>query len=418
MLLLRIIAALTFVGYITTSANAADPVESISEQAAHNNGANDADTICKKVGTGYFSIPGTTTCAALTGYASANIRYDLLDKEITVQTQYVGDAPFALYDIVDVPSSRAATRMRGEGQLVISTVTPTTKGVATSFLSINGLMGNGSYLMQMEQAYLNWNNITAGVHQSFFDTTPGYNYTEGISSFAKTPLVAYSYKFDDKSSLTLSVEDNNNRRTEEGVWALRAGQEIPDIVLSGRVNNDNSFWQASVAVTTLEDAGVRTCCNTTERDYGWAAQATAQFQFNYGEQSGRLLLGGAYTDGALSYLGPLSFASDYIMDSDGSMAKTQGISAIASYEHVWSANFKTAATLSGYQTWTRTQVFDWDTTGYQATVGLEYLPASNVVFGLEGNYISDSVQGTYFGEAGSRDVADYWRANTYLKRVF
>jgi opacity protein-like surface antigen len=415
---LKIAAIFAIIGGAIMPLHADDNPPSTPEQTAQTEQTSSSVSTCPDVGKGYFNIPGTSTCVAIKGSITGNVEHDIADDNLVVQTQYVGDTPFALYDTAEVPRSDRLTRMSAEAVMEISTVTPTSKGLAIAYLSLAGSVTSDFYSLMIEQASLNWNNITVGLHQSFFDFTPGYNNTAGYSSNEQAVLLAYEKDIGLKGALSLSIEDNGSRITEEGVWASRAGQNIPSVVLSGRYSSEHLTWQTAFAATSLEDAQETVCCGYPRGEFGWAAQTSVELRKNYGKQSGRFMVGAAYTDGALSYLGPILFASDYIVDSDGTIVKTKGASAIASYEHTWRADLRSAVSVSGFKTWTRTKDFDWDTFGLQATAGIEYIPASNILLGVEGSYYRDSVQGTYFDAKGSLDTVDFLRGRLYMKRTF
>ena len=131
---------------------------------------------------------------------------------------------------------------------------------------------------------------------------------------------------------------------------------------------------------------------------------------------GRFLFNGAYTNGALSYLGIPRFGTDYVSDVDGKIVKTRAYAAVASYEHVWKPNFKTTLSYSVYSLHSDMKNVDYRVKGSLAQFGAEYMPVPGLMVGTEVNYFRDSIRATQFGISGERDKVDILTGIAYIRR--
>lgn len=378
---------------------------------------NQAVLACTGAGSGFFLIPGTDTCLRIGGQITAWHEVNHARKDLYAETSYLVDAPMVVYDTVE-PRPRPA-KQTTESVLTFTTASMTDLGPLLTFASLKGAHSSDTSILHLDQAFIAAGGFTVGRRKSFFDYSTGYNFTEGYASDRTTNLAAYTHSLSEKASVTVSLEDNNERRVDDGVWALRGTQNLPDLVVAARL--DDNRWgnaQVSVAVQQLSDDRVTECCGPLRSTIAWAASAGVEFNPVILRHEGRLLLAAAYADGAMSYLGDSPFVTDYMVDGDGKIVRTSGFSLLASYEYHWSPKLKSMLTLSGLFARTKGRDLEWKPSGMLASLGLEYQPVPNLRLGLEGNYYRDLGRARYYGIAGERSSASLAKLKTYVARNF
>lgn len=407
----KILALGASAAFATTASSADYPPE---PEPSH---ATDAVLSCPGAGTGFFLLPGSETCLRIGGQVSVWHEASHAKRDLAAETFYVGDDPLVIYGTV-APQKRPASQTT-EAVLAITSASLTDYGPLVTHATIKGTHNRGSSILYLDQAFISAGGLTAGRRKSFFDFSTGYNFTEGYASDRVTNLAAFTMPLGTKASLTASLEDNGERRLDDGVWALRGTQSLPDLVVAARAEDPNlGVVHLSAALQKLSDDRTSTCCGPIRGTLAFAASAGVELNAALLGHQGRLLLSAAYADGAMAYLGHLPFLTDYVVDADGTIAKTSGFSLLASYEYLWSPRFKTMATVSGLFAKTKTRDLEWTPAGIMASLGAEYSPVAGMRIGIEGIYYRDFARAKYLGVKGERSVASLTKLKTYLARSF
>jgi hypothetical protein len=387
---------------------------------------------CTNIGRGFFRPPGQDVCLKIGLDLLYEGKGDFTRDEIYIETERLKltGTPAALYARNDVSDTVTRYRSRTSGTISLTAVSAlgnqpmvTHVGLrsgiddtnAADRRSDNDFSIPSTYL---DQAWVSAYGITAGLRGSLFDYSSGYGYSGGYASNSRTNAISYEKDIGEIANLGVSIEDNAFRRYQEGVWAKYGAQRYPDLVLRGRLTPSWGNVHAAVAAHSVNDS-----INSKEK-WGWAANAGVELRAKWsdvvgeaaGDMRGRLLLTGAYTKGALDYLGIPRFSADYIATPDGKIELTDGFSAMASYEHIWRPDLKTTATIAVYKTLNDIPDFRWEARGGLAQAGIEYMPAGNTYLGAEVTYFYDDVKGTYFGVEGNEISADFFQVYTYLRR--
>ena len=420
---------------------------------------------CASVGFGFFQIPGSQTCLKINMGVQFETKLDLVQNDITVQTLRLPTAAFPLGSVPIIEYlkqnlSQTANHYvpRETWQFGVTTVTPTDYGPLIAYgnfrnfpqltLANDRLNLNPSDSMLIDQAWMSFAGFTAGMHRSYFDfTQPGYGYIGGYSSLVNLNMLAYSHVFGDLVSATISLEDNASRVQQDGVLSGMGGQTQPDIVGQLRVAPSWATFQVAGALHKMTDGTANICCNATVHSKeGFALMSGLELRTKWsdifgakaGNSYGRLMISGAFAQGAMSYLGIPYFATDYVSEQDGTIRPSNGYSALISYEHLWNPFVKTTLTLSAYGARTHTQPtmitaytplqgqsfpaglfnFDYRVHGFAAQLGSAYTPVSNFVIGAEGNYTLDHVKANYAGVAGQPATVGIWSGSVYVQRNF
>lgn len=410
---------------------------------------------CEVLGKGFVQYPGSDTCFFVglniaTEYSREFVE-DELDVRVTrnpviVPGDAVGEA-FVILDTADVSSFPSLSQYRVNARTSFTAATPTEHGPLVSYFGVRFLpevtgevrtlvspgpvrpitIESNLDVVTLEYAWIKWAGITAGLHSSAFNFTPGLNYNTSYATDRKLFLFSYTTPIHDTAALTLSLEDNAARRVEAGDWANYGRVETPDFVAALNLAREWGNLHAAAAVHRISDAVA--CCKAVPPDiydhaYGWAATGGVEYRMKFGEQYGRILLSGAITDGAVDYLGAPYFATDYITDRDGSVVTTRGVSAVASYEHVWNPSLKSALSVSVYETETELSNLRWQVRGLLAQAGVEYMPTPNLVIGTEIGYTTDEARYTYralplppgVGTAVHDEKVGFFSAMIYARR--
>jgi hypothetical protein len=387
---------------------------------------------CTNVGRGFFRPPGQDVCLKIGLDLLYEGKGDFTHDEITIETQRLEPkgTPSALPERNDVSNTVTRYRSRTSGTISLTAVSAlgdqpmvTHVGLRSGIDDTNAADRRtdndfsipSTYL---DQAWVSAYGITAGLRGSLFDYSSGYGYSGGYASNGRTNAISYEKDFGEIANLGVSIEDNAFRRYQEGVWALYGAQRYPDVVLRGRLTPSWGNLHVAAAAHSVNDS-----INSKEK-WGWAANAAVELRTKWsdvvgeaaGDTRGRLLLTGAYTKGALDYLGIPRFSADYIATPDGSVELTDGFSAMASYEHIWRPDLKTTATIAAYRTLNDIPDFRWEARGGLAQAGIEYMPAGNTYLGAEVTYFYDEVEATYSGVEGGETSADFFQVYTYLRR--
>ena len=159
----------------------------------------------------------------------------------------------------------------------------------------------------------------------------------------------------------------------------------------------------------------------------WAGDAGGTRAYSYSPTGEQKPFGGSpqlFQTGE-SYLGAPFFASDYVAGVDGKLRLSSGSSGLISYEHLWTPNFKTTATLSAYSLHSSSDKsliggvpfdFDYKVRGWQAQVGAEYMPISNLSFGSEVSFSRDRASGSYSSVAATPIKVGVWGMYFYIRR--
>ena len=411
---------------------------------------------CSPLGLGYFKVYDGA-CLKFGADLRFQLGFDGAKRDILVQAQRLpsinninGGVPILLYSKNALRGTRR-TSPGFDAQVNATLVSETAFGPLVAFANVrasatigdtapaiqSNFQGPALFYKVVDQAWVSVAGFTLGLHRSYFDfPTPGYNFTEAYSSNRKLALVAYSAAVDN-ASFTLSVEDSNRRRVSDGIAARYASANSPDIVGQLRYTFSNGLVQAAGAYHQIRDKAANACCATgVKSSNGWAVTAGGELRTKWsdvfgpaaGDMYGRVMLSGAYADGALSYLQVPFFNVDYIADENGRINRSKGFSAVLAYEHLWSPTLKSTISYSIYRTSVTTGVatilpflpfnFNYKVSGGQLQVGTEALLQPDLTIGGQVAYTRDKVHAIYVGAPGSIARVGFASFLLYGRKVF
>lgn len=307
---------------------------------------------CAAFGTGFYYVPGTDTCLRLGGYTRAEGYYN-------TYTNY--------------PAGYDQTYSIGLFGLIMDARTNTEYGVLRSYMDMRFMWrtsdpwesGPNTAQFAPWNIYIQFSGFTFGYAQSFFDFYANANVLgtdpATIGDDVRTPLVAYTWEFQQGWAATVSIEDSATRdngvnpsdpTSPDAVENYQAGSRIPDFVANIGQTGDWGQFQLSGALHQINamlptEAGPFYVGSETTSSWGYALQAGLMFNLPFIAEGDSLYLQSAYVNGAVSYLGLVnpsdSFSPpDAYMNVDGSISKVSGWNFTAQFLHNWNEKWQSA----------------------------------------------------------------------------
>lgn len=297
--------------------------------------------VCSEHGKGFFYLPGSDTCLKIGGRVRADTQYQqTFDRggdsfnfgvQSRLQFDVRSNTPYGT-----VRAYMRYTFKHGDANWSSKYATADT-----------GVKGDAA----IDLAYIQFAGLTAGRAQSFFDFYANeYNFGALRDSDVKTQLLAYTATFSKDISLTLSLEDGNERRLYKGSIYSAAGQSAPDAV--GALMIKQGWGSAKLAAAVHQ---IRTAYDPKgkilDKDaiYGWAVKGGVKLDLPMIAPGDELWVEGAYSQGALSYIGgdykfhPNTAIAivDVYGNADSSIRKkTRGWSAMVDFLHYWTSSIR------------------------------------------------------------------------------
>jgi hypothetical protein len=356
---------------------------------------------CAQAGPGFAQLGTFNACARFGLDATAEVGHHFIRDDLYVEGARTDDrVPLVYYGSVPRETGREGLVGTLLVRPSVTLVAPTDYGPftvhvrASSTSSADRLEDVATGPMFLDDAWASVGPLTVGRRFSLFDYNPGFTYKPGYTSYRTTNVVALTSPLGNGAEATLALEDASERRRDEGVWAPYGEAKLPDVVGAFRLNGNWGNAQAAFAVHELTRADWPDCaCTGDAKELGFAGSAGVEYRQKFGGTYGRILLAGAAAQGALDYLGVPRFAPDFVADANGSLRPTRGVSALASYEHVWRPDLRTSMSLSWYGTDTAAGDLRWDVRGYLAQFTVEYMPAPNMLVGAEANGVGNNNAG-------------------------
>ena len=320
--------------------------------------------VCDAYGAGFFYIPGTDTCLKIGGYLRAQV--------------IAGDDDYGnLGGSRDDDDFQTLARL----QLQVDARTATSYGVLRSFAAINGDMTTGSSQgeFEVDQAFIQWGGLTAGMAQSFYDFFTGYApavaYAEPVHD-DKVNLLAYTFAFGNGLSATVSLEDSTIAGRQEdssgsGFAGGYGGNKLPDLVAALKLEQ---AWGAAQVMGVLHHAYSDTNV-IDEMGFAIGAGVTLKLPMLGGDDEFGVQV--AYADGAVRYLGfdltdDITPAYDFNILGD----RSTGWSVLAGIKHGFAPNW-VGALQGGGVVFNSASNFD-DYSRWEVSASLTWTPVTNL----------------------------------------
>nr|WP_322098527.1 porin [Methylobacterium planeticum] len=331
--------------------------------------------VCSAYGAGFFYIPGTDTCLRISGRARfeagvvgsnytrgsdlANYRGAMrLNVDARTQTAY--------------GTLRAFTRLDVQSRTGNFVTSGSQQRVGNAFPALGpDTFGRAQQYVNVDKAFVQFAGLTAGRASSFFDFYAHDFEIMGVtlgSDVASTNLLAYTAKFGEGWSATVSLEDPTFRwqpvfssisnatsanssfsiftnsaslapvanalnpltglptsevyydvtqknRTPDFVGALRLDQAWGSAQLSAAVH-EVGIGQPTGAIFGLNGgAASLAAVRRPSNEYGWAVQGGVKINAPFIAPGDALYLQGAYGEGAMSYTGFQAYTATYLQNT-------------------------------------------------------------------------------------------------------
>jgi hypothetical protein len=346
--------------------------------------------VCTAYGAGFFYIPGTDTCLRISGRARAEYGYIGSDSRRVTGggdlSGFTGLARFA-FDArtqTGYGTLRAFLRMdmaSRTGHTKLSSGTNLRGGYAFSGTGQDAF-GRIQNFVNVDKAFIQFAGLTAGRASSFYDFYAADYEIIGSSlgsNMPSTNLLAYTQKFGDGWTATISMEDPNYRTNPLFTNAVPAAgaaagtgalstvlttaptpiilgtdatgnatavafidavqrSRLPDFVGSLRYDAPWGSAQLSAAVREINTGGflasvgvpgtgatqsanaqallaARGISTGAQTDYGWAVQGGVKFNLPFIAPGDGLYLQGAYGEGTSFYTGINRFTAGYLANA-------------------------------------------------------------------------------------------------------
>jgi len=346
--------------------------------------------VCSLYGDGFYYIPGTDTCLKLGGFMRIQTEYNMGSGGVATgnggtmaplgrfDRSDTNDVNYRVRSVIswDVRQQTEYGMLRTYIRFGAEVTTPAQSGAGTTFSPY------------WDRAFLEFAGFTVGKTLSFFDLftySGAYAYHDprvtGDTTVSNGDVVwAYTADFGNGVIGTLSLEDPAGHArapvvdaTVPGFFAVNGvitgdtafsqqgaalnGFRMPDIVVNGRVNQTWGFVGVSAAIHDASGAYYGTP-NSVNNGHpadklGWTAAAGGKLNLPGGDMVG---INACYAEGAVGFCTRQAVAQVYNASTsvgvgwiaDGVFATgttvelTRAWSALAAYEHLWNARWKTS----------------------------------------------------------------------------
>lgn len=429
-----------------------------------------AERQCRSYGPGYTAVGTTGLCTYVGGGILVQAAKEFTNRDIVmmgqrIPTLFAGGAgvPIVYYHAEDISKqtrypaigavASAHMMVRGESDL----------GLMRAFVRITGdarthydhddggvtvalrKFDDSYYFGALEEAWVQWNGLKVGIQPSLF----GFNrlpsvVTPGYTSVVTTMAASYTQRVSPNISVSIGLEDSGRRLMGEGILARPTRSDTPDIVGMMRLATPSTLFHFSGALHYAEDQVMRDFAGGAAKDVtGWAWSAGMQSRVKWDEwlgsaaqgQFGRIGMTVANAQGALGYLGIPLFSTDYVIGGDGTINRSSGWSAMASYEHMLAPRVKLNINASYFNVTMHSSPeqiipvdpnvppppgleFEVGVTGTVVQAGVELMPMPGLVLGVEGGYTTTEAKGRYVGIQGDKSSVGFPHIGMYLRKTF
>ena len=413
---------------------------------------------CRRLGPGWKNLGEGNLCVRQSSSALSYMEYDFATQDPVIHGSRIDGHPILTFENADVTDD---TRYPELGTWFFHSIDiggETFLGPSLFHLSLAAQLefsadGDGNLTLHsnswddeklqfypglLSQAWARFGGLQLGIQPSKFDFLHGgYSKSGSYAPKLSTAAISYTGRPSRDFSWSIALEDPERRLRQDGVLNSYEELKTPDVVAQTRMSRGNLIMHLGVARHEIEDRF------TDSSDVGHAAMAAFEYKFKRstptdGSERSNLGLGGrlygglTIADGAIGYLGAPYFATDYVVDTNGDIDRSTGISAVLSYENVWTQKLRSTLTLSYFATEMEGMAeFDPIPTYVQSNIwakgvrlagGAEMLLDKRSRVGAEVSYNWTSIEGEYGSNLDSYDAEEvhsaYPELLVYFRRTF
>jgi hypothetical protein len=453
-----------------SGAHAENPPESMPPETVHTL-QDGAELQCRSYGPGYRAVGQSGLCAYVGGGILVQAAKEFTSRDIyligqRIPTLFTNGAgvPMVYYHSEDVskqtryPSlgtiASAHMMLRANSDLgLLRAFVRITADARTHYDRDDGdasielrKIDDSYYLGALEEAWVQWNGVKVGIQPSLF----GFNrlpsvVTPGYTSIVTTMAASFTHLITPNMSVSISAEDPRQRLMGDGVLARPTRSNTVDYVTMARLATPSALFHISGAMHHADDNVISDFMGGPDKSVnGWAVSAGLQSRVKWADflgpaadgLLGRFGLSVAHATGAIAYLGIPFFAPDYVVGGDGSVYRSDGWSALASYEHMLTPRVKLNLNVSAFSVAMHSAPeeviphldpnvaalpgldFDVDVRGAVLQAGVEFSPRRGMAIGIEGGYTTTEAKGRYVGIDGDKASVGFPHVGVYVRQTF
>ncbi|MBB3229109.1 hypothetical protein FHW69_003761 [Luteibacter sp. Sphag1AF] len=285
---------------------------------------------------GFIPIPGTETMIRIGGYAKLDAIYDT--HEAGDHEQFIP----AAFPIGDPNINHSNFNMHArQTRFSFEARRPTDYGSLRFYLENDFFGGsNNAYQFHLRQAFGQIGNTYAGYgYSSFMDPDALPDTLDfagpGGQMFLLQPGIHQAFEFGRGNSITLSAERPESQiGVVDETRPISGTQQVPDVVLAGRIERDWGHLQASAVVRRLGYTQMG------HGDYTMGGGIALAGAFTTVGQD-LLMFSAAYGKGIARYLSDTSGSGlDAVVEDDGRLRALKTWGSYAAYTHYWSEHWR------------------------------------------------------------------------------
>jgi hypothetical protein len=292
---------------------------------------------------GFFLLPGTHTLLRIDGSARADLIYD-------PRTPSMGDG-FVPSSIPNPSVSDAANfngSIRGSRFMADFRIPYGESGSARTFIQYDFFGPNGTTAPRLRHFYAQLDNLLVGQTftnfmdpDAFGDELDNQGVNAAVS--VRLPQIRYSFGFGAGASASIAIEDPDSA-IDFSIAGTPVTPTTPSPDVTFHLRNEWELGHLQLA-TVFRDLGVELPDGSRRSTFGWGVNATGGIEV-FGRDS--IVLGLAYGHGIARYVGDTAGAGlDAAPESltDLSLKALPLTAAYGSYQHYWSPNMRSSATI-------------------------------------------------------------------------
>lgn len=311
--------------------------------------------ICSLYGAGFYYIPGTDTCLKIGGWVRAEYNVN-------------AGGSFNPHHINNFTRGAAdENTIRVRAMITADARSQTEYGTLRAYIASGWNRTNSADALYVPRAFVQLGGFTWGLAQSFFDfyNTPAFSNTTNVwasdTGGNGQTVAAYTAKFGNGLSATISLEDPLTRRTILNNTGYEAGPGIPDVVANLRIDQPWGSAQVMAAIHQIKSQyyGAAPSTGHPGDEFGFAVGAGLTVNLPMIGKGDTISAQVTYAEGALRYVGSglsnfgisqgstsgVGYVADAVYGTaavNPALQLTTGWSVVAGYQHAWNSQWKTS----------------------------------------------------------------------------
>ncbi len=292
---------------------------------------------------GAMRLPGTNTVMKWGGYVKSTV-VKSFDPLATDDRFITGAIPVTATEGIEEQTTLSVQQSR----LNLDMREPTRVGLLRAFVEGDFAGGDGE-TFRLRHAFGQRGNILAGKTWSGFvdrSSSPEEVDFEGLNGRINVRQAQFRFQpgFGRKYEMAISIEDPSPEVTNgKGV------SQVPDLVVSGRVNLSNNFHSRLAVLLRQVRAQPDSNPDDVAKEFGYAVQLSSSVDFPLFNERDKIMFQVNVGKGYGRYVNDLNSVGEFdgIFDEDGDLELIDVLSGYVSAQHWWRSNLRSNFTI-GY----------------------------------------------------------------------